>query len=194
MVEDNSFDVVMATQMLHHLPIDENDRDGAIKQAMKEIHRVLKPGGFIIINTSSTEQIQHGMWFAILLPIAIAEMTKRMYPVDQLTKIMSENFTGLEQTPNFELLQPLPVDLVREELTSSLRLVDEQPDRPPLTEGYLKGDSTWSLSTDEEINQAQVTLSTLLKNGGIFPFFAERQKETDRVGQTTFIVGQAKST
>lgn len=40
--DDNAFDVVSLSKVLHHLP--------KIKKALKEIRRVVKPGGYIIIN------------------------------------------------------------------------------------------------------------------------------------------------
>lgn len=47
--EDNSFDVVSISMALHHLP--------KIKKGLKEIKRVTKPGGFIIINETISNNL-----------------------------------------------------------------------------------------------------------------------------------------
>ena len=46
---DNTFDVVSISMALHHLP--------KIKKALKEIKRVTKPGGFIIINEPISDHL-----------------------------------------------------------------------------------------------------------------------------------------
>lgn len=43
-IEDNRFDVVMMFKSLHHVPMD------CLDMAMKEIARVLKPGGYAYIS------------------------------------------------------------------------------------------------------------------------------------------------
>jgi SAM-dependent methyltransferase len=46
---DNTFDVVSISMVLHHLP--------KIKKALKEIRRVVKPGGYIIINEPISDRL-----------------------------------------------------------------------------------------------------------------------------------------
>ena len=59
--QDNQFDLVCALDVLYHLAV-ENDED-----AIREVHRVLKPGGRVIITTSAmkchvgkNDIVQHG--------------------------------------------------------------------------------------------------------------------------------------
>ena len=47
--DDNQFDVVSISMALHHLP--------KIKKALKEIKRVVKPGGYIIINEPISDHL-----------------------------------------------------------------------------------------------------------------------------------------
>jgi ubiquinone/menaquinone biosynthesis C-methylase UbiE len=47
--DDNAFDVVSLSKVLHHLP--------KIKKALKEIRRVVKPGGYIIINEPISDNL-----------------------------------------------------------------------------------------------------------------------------------------
>ena len=49
--DDNSFDNILCIAMFHHLLTEEDQ-----KNAMKEILRVMKPGGFCMITCWSTEQ------------------------------------------------------------------------------------------------------------------------------------------
>lgn len=46
--EDNSFDVVVISAVLHHIPLDQRDA------ALSEIHRVLKPTGSVVVFEHNT--------------------------------------------------------------------------------------------------------------------------------------------
>jgi len=65
--KDSTFDVVLSRQMLEHVP-------NPLK-AVKEMHRVLKPGGTLILSTPS--------WFGPIAPFYFAKKaTGTMQPID----------------------------------------------------------------------------------------------------------------
>ena len=45
---------------------------------MSEAHRVLKPGGVLILNTSSPEQVRKSLWFIAVVPPAAEGLAKRL--------------------------------------------------------------------------------------------------------------------
>ena len=60
--EDATFDGVMINQVLHHLPDEPSKGFPAHRRVFREFARVLKPGGVLIVNTCSQEQLRHGYW------------------------------------------------------------------------------------------------------------------------------------
>ena len=67
-LQDNSVDIVLVTQVLHHL--DSDNKDASIyspqfphlEKAIREIKRVLVPGGRAIINMTAPQQYK-GYWY-----------------------------------------------------------------------------------------------------------------------------------
>ena len=59
---DSSFDVVIMTQVLHHLTPDTH------AAALSEIVRVLRPGGTFWISTQTPHQHMEGFWWAPIIP------------------------------------------------------------------------------------------------------------------------------
>ena len=54
--EDNAFDVIIFMQCLHHVDTPSGNYAN-LKASMKSAMRVLKPGGVMLINYSSHEQV-----------------------------------------------------------------------------------------------------------------------------------------
>lgn len=59
---NSSFDVVIMTQVLHHLSPDTHG------MALSEIVRVLRPGGTFWISTQTPHQHMDGFWWAPIIP------------------------------------------------------------------------------------------------------------------------------
>ena len=68
--DDESFDVVMTTQVLHHLEKGGGQEFANVKQATQEVFRCLRPGGAWIIQTQTPEQHVDGFWWAPIVPDA----------------------------------------------------------------------------------------------------------------------------
>ena len=77
---DGSFDVVLCTLMMHHLP--ENGR----KQAVAEMRRVLRPGGrLLVVDLAHAE----GLW-AALNPISLVHGRHDMHSADEAAALMKD--------------------------------------------------------------------------------------------------------
>jgi SAM-dependent methyltransferase len=61
--EDASFDVVIASLVIHHLPSDVK------ATALREIHRVLKPNGRLLV--AEPDRAEHWWWRTLLWPISL---------------------------------------------------------------------------------------------------------------------------
>ena len=66
--ETEAYDVVIMTQVLHHLSMDMQSK------AFANIHRTIKPGGVFWLSSVTPEQIFCGYWFSALIPQASATL------------------------------------------------------------------------------------------------------------------------
>ena len=82
--KDGSVSVVIACQTIHHYGAHEN-----IIAFIKEAMRVLKPGGMLIINHSTQEQVQ-GEWFIHFSERVLEECKKRYLKRDDLIKFAQD--------------------------------------------------------------------------------------------------------
>jgi ubiquinone/menaquinone biosynthesis C-methylase UbiE len=57
---DESFDVVVYSAALHHVPVDE------IPRAIAEAHRVLRPGGTLYVNEPAVEPPERDLFFPVV--------------------------------------------------------------------------------------------------------------------------------
>lgn len=72
--EDGSFDAVIAMHMLYHLP------DPA--KGFAEMHRVLKPGGFLAVTTNGAGNMRE--LYALTTVSAVRLLTRQVLPSDTM--------------------------------------------------------------------------------------------------------------
>lgn len=172
---DGSFDSAVAIQVLHHLGDSVGEGWTAHDRALGELSRVLRPGGVLVIGTSSRAQLRDGYWYYSLISRAADEIAARYAPIEVLTELMESKdlrFAG-QFVPIHETIQgPAYFD-----------------PRAPLSPEWRAGDSTWALISEDELEWAETTLRTLEEAGELDRFFESKDERRVDIGQVTFLYG-----
>ena len=172
--DDESFDVVMTTQVLHHLEKGGGQEFANVKQATQEVFRCLRPGGAWIIQTQTPEQHVDGFWWAPIVPDAALTLSKHFAPLPLFEAICRKAGFG-----EFSSAIP-PEPLVR---------IDKYLDiEAPFKPAFRNADSTWSLASEAELEKGLAMLRAKIDAGEADAWLAEREALRSRVGQTTTVV------
>ena len=86
--KSESVDGVMMNQILHHLPDQAGDGWPLHHQALQECARVLRPGGVLVINSCTHEQLEKGFWFYELIPNARTAVMHKIIPEKELDTLI----------------------------------------------------------------------------------------------------------
>ena len=175
-LEDESFDVVMITQVLHHLSngVDEHK---PVYDLMKEVGRVTCPdGGFLWCSTQTQDQhAKDGFWWSVITLEASAKLGARFPPMDKY-------FESLKSGAKFSSVEMhVPVDpLMRNDIYLDIE--------GAFKEEWRSCDSNWSICTAEELEAGLAKLREIIDSGRGEAFMAEREAARARTGQTTTVV------
>ena len=173
--DDQSFDGMMCNQVIQHLGSDSSSQANfpELAQMMREAYRVLRPHGTLVFNTCSHQQLRDGFWWAALIPAVMERMAQRFPPLDVMTSMLEAvgfRFGG----------KAVPVDAI-------LQGENYLDPTGPLQKHYRDGDSTWSLATQEELDQAIAQVRCMNQNCTITQYISNRDSLRKSIGQTTFI-------
>lgn len=168
-LEDGAADGVTVNQVLHHL-----GGEAAVAAALAEFHRVLKPGGALVINTCSHRQLHHGFWPYKLLPEAkLAAMVARHVDVPRLREMSAA--AGFAHRAVVA-----PVDAVLQG--------DAYFDaRGPADAEWRVGDSIWSLLSAAETAAVEKRIAALARDDALDKFMRDADAERESCGQVSFV-------
>lgn len=169
------FDAIVCNQSLHHLD-NPGENFPNLRRFLAQADKLLNPGGILLINTITHEQLQHGVWWGELIKPAVDRMVHRFTTVDKLYELLAK--------ANFKVIhRVVPVDT----------LIQEQGYFDPASlqsETFRNGDSHFSLLTPEELDSILSKLNKLISDGLISLYIQERDKLRLQYGQFTFFVAQ----
>ena len=171
-----SVDGVMFNQVLHHLEDGSDPAYPGHGRAVAEAFRVLKPGGVLMINVCTHEQLTEGFWYYDLIPGALEKVLGRCVTAARLTAQLKEagfSFHG----------RCVPLDGL---------LFDDGYFRAdgPLEEEWRRADSIWALADEAELAAAEARVKLLRATGQLEAFMRERDRKRQGIGQCTFFAAQ----
>lgn len=174
-VPDAAFDVVMITQVLHHLS-DGADEHRPVYDLMAELGRATRPdGGFLWCSTQTPRQhAEDGFWWSALTPAASAKLGARFPPLDKFVRALAGAGYGAVTS------HVPPAPLMREDLYLDVK--------GAFREEWRNCDSNWSMCAPEELAAGLARLRALVDAGEAGEFLAKREAARARTGQTTTVV------
>lgn len=168
-----SVDALLFNQVLHHLEPGDGTYAGH-RAALAEAARVLRPGGLLLLNACTHEQLCRGFWFYGLIPRALERVLARCAPETEVAAILEDLGFALQA-------RRVPRDAV-------LQGAAYFDPRGPLDPAWRRGDSIWALAEPEELAAAKAQVRQLEAEGGLTGFVAQADAARPEVGQVSFFV------
>ncbi|EDV28144.1 Malonyl-[acyl-carrier protein] O-methyltransferase [Trichoplax sp. H2] len=171
--DDHQFDFICNCQMLHHL----SGGLPTLKDFFREINRVLKNNGMVIVNFTTKEQID-SYWYMDLIPRAKQLCIDRCYTLDDVSSILTQ--VGLVVEDIYTIYDTLQQKEIYLDPTG------------PLSSSYRHGDSTWSKASEQELQYAEFKLKQMLKLKTAEKYVETRDEIRQKLGQSVMIRARAK--
>ena len=174
--DNESVDSIMVNQVLHHLPENKDGLWSNHYKVFNEFSRVLKPTGTLIINRSTHEQMQNSFWFYNLIPKALKLVIEKHIDTENLFKHLKKNGFG-------SIEQKAPLDVIMQ--GNELFNVDG-----PFDPQWRRGDSIWSLVSDDDLNDVLEFISALKKSSKLEEYIQDKDRSRLKYGQITFTIAR----
>ena len=151
---DDYFHGYMVNQVLHHLDIEPSFPNLGV--FLDQAHRTLQPGGTLLINTCSQEQLcphSGAFWNYKFIETAVLAIRKRYIPLEALaTRLENSGFINIKRTiPSGRIFH----DRYYEDPAIALEV------------DFRKGDSAYSLLSEEAIEDSNTSLNAAIKDGSV---------------------------
>jgi SAM-dependent methyltransferase len=180
--EDKSFDVVTINQVVHHFPND--DGFAFLQRCVKEVARVLRPGGCVIISTSAPEQQRDGFWWLSLFPGSSAAICSRFPPIDIFVRFLED--AGLKVGAN-GITRPTRTLMAEQAYLDKYgRDVLAMAQDP----AYRSGDSSWAMAEAHGELATGIGKLEQMSDKERASFLDDREELRRQGGQATFLCGR----
>ena len=170
--EDNSHDVVMFNQVLHHLELSDEDEFIGLAKTIEEAARILRKDGLLLINACSRAQIERAYWYYSLIPKARDKSLHATIGTYDLHALLSNNGFG-----NISRTVTLDAPLLGEANFNAAG---------PLDPAWRAADSIWAFASEEEMDNALGSVEKMSATGKLFQFMQKGDEPRMEIGQTVF--------
>jgi len=171
---DNSFHAYMVNQVLHHL--DHRNHFQSINVFLSEAGRVLKPGGQLIINTCSQDQLDPdsgSYWHYKYIYPAAYSIQKRYIPIQEL-EIRLESLGFDEFNCTF----------------SPEKIFDQRYYEDPaiaLEPEFSKGDSTYLFLSEDELEKSYRRLRQAIEDESVCEVIKRATARAAEIGEGVIV-------
>jgi ubiquinone/menaquinone biosynthesis C-methylase UbiE len=174
-LEDNQFDVIIINQVLHHLIINNDDKKyDVIIHLIKELNRVLKPNGVIIMNYTTNDQQKFSYWWSQLIPSVTNIIDYKFLSNDIVSQLFQNNMNNCD-------LQFYPI--LDETLMKYENYINPQN---LFNVDWRNGDSLFSfLNFDDNFKK---NMTNLIENKEMSSLINKSEKHRRQYGQSTSVV------
>ena len=174
---DSSFDVIALIQVLQHLDKPFEGFWNA-KTTLTEALRVLKPGGVIVINHCSHDQLRYGAWYYNLIPHTVEKLCDHYIPHTELLSFLEQ--LGYENA--LSVVSPWEIVYPQDKYFNK---------EGPFDETWRKMDPTWKLADLEgELESALKSLKEKKDFDMLDDWFEQVEQKRKNVGKSTCIFVQ----
>jgi SAM-dependent methyltransferase len=176
--DNHTFDSVMCNLVVHHIEDDNTRGEFSTTAALlKEVQRVLKPGGTFCMNHIVPEQVDT-YWFLSYVPECKERWRNTLVPGDRLVSLYNE--AGL-----VDVQRTTPLDYVL------FRPMETYLDPAgPLDPEWRKSTSMWAVGDQEELDVGMWQLAVDNDTGAVHSVLAECETLRKTIGHTSFFYGR----
>jgi len=171
---DNSFHAYMVNQVLHHL--DHRNHFQSINAFLSEAGRVLKPGGHLIINTCSQEQLDPNSgsyWHFKYIYSAADAIRKHYIPIQELgIRLESLGFKEFNCT-----ISPEKIFYPGYYEDPCIALKPE----------FRKGDSVYSFLSEVELEASNRRLRKAIDDGSVYELMKRATTRAAEIGEGVIV-------
>lgn len=171
---DKSFHAYMVNQVLHHL--DHRNHFQSINVFLSEASRVLKPGGQLIMNTCSQEQLDPNSgsyWhYKYIYPAA--------YSIQKHYILIQELEIRLESLGFIEIKRTIPQEKIFSQRYYEDPCIALEPE-------FRKGDSTYSFLSEVELEESNCRLREAIEEGSVYEFMIRAATRAAEIGEGVIV-------